>query len=116
MNEPSLLTLSSDLNHVIDSLKPVIAMMDQKGDLSALLDHIEIPYLSGLLADAHQPKPFSDRIQNALQNISNASTQELPNISELLQNLNINTGAISLNQINPHTVVDIHSSIPYFRR
>jgi hypothetical protein len=106
VNEPSLLTLSSDLNHVIDSLKPVIAMMDQKGDLTALLDHIEIPDLSSLLADAHKPELISDSIQNALQSISNPSTQELPNISELLQNLNINTGAISLSEINPQAVAD----------
>ncbi|OTG91818.1 hypothetical protein [Acinetobacter sp. ANC 3813] len=111
VNEPSLLTLSSDLNHVIDSLKPVIAMMDQKGDLSALLDHIEIPDLSGLLADAHKPELISDSIQNALQSISNPSTQELPNISELLQNLNINTGAISLSQINHQAVADTSTAV-----
>lgn len=32
--------------------------------------------------------------------------QEVPNISKLLQNLNINTGAISLSQINPQAVAD----------
>lgn len=98
VNDPSLLTLSTDLNEVIDSLKPVIAMIDQKGDFSALLDHIEIPDLSGLLTGAYKPELLAGSTKSALGDLLNGTENHLPNISDLFQNTS-SLGTINLSDL-----------------
>lgn len=100
VNDPSLLTLSKDLNQVIDSLKPVIAMIDQKGDFSALLDHIEIPDLSGLLTGAYKPELLAGSTKSALGDLLNGTENHLPNISDLFQNTS-SLGTINLSDLIP---------------
>lgn len=100
VNDPSLLTLSKDLNQVIDSLKPVIAMIDQKGDFSALLDHIEIPDLSGLLTGAYKPELLAGSTKSALGDQLNGTENHLPNLSDLFQNTS-SLGTINLSDLIP---------------
>lgn len=100
VNDPSLLTLSKDLNQVIDSLKPVIAMIDQKGDFSALLDHIEIPDLSSLLTGAYKPELLAGSTKSALGDLLNRTENHLPNTSDLFQNTS-SLGTINLSDLIP---------------
>lgn len=93
-SNPSLLTLSTDLNNIIDSLKPVIAVLDQKGDFSNLLDGVHIPDLGELLGSLN--KPSTDQIHDS----NSSTTITLPNLSDLLSNAS-GLGHIDLSAISP---------------
>lgn len=93
-NNPSLLTLSSDLNNIIDSLKPVIAVLDQKGDFSNLLDSVHIPDLGDLLSNLSKPSTDQSHDSNS------STTTSLPNLSDLLSNAS-GLGHIDLGSIAP---------------
>ncbi|RFS29237.1 hypothetical protein DYI81_12720 [Acinetobacter sp. SWAC5] len=93
-NNPSLLTLSSDLNNIIDSLKPVIAVLDQKGDFSNLLDSVHIPDLGDLLSNLSKPSTDQSHDSNS------STTTSLPNLSYLLSNAS-GLGHIDLGSIAP---------------
>ena len=93
-NNPSLLTLSSDLNNIIDSLKPVIAVLDQKGDFSNLLDSVHIPDLGDLLSNLSKPSTDQSHDSNS------STTTSLPNLSDLLSNAS-GLGQIDLSTIAP---------------
>jgi hypothetical protein len=93
-SNPSLLTLSSDLNNIIDSLKPVIAVLDQKGDFSNLLDNVHIPDLGDLLGSLSKPSTDQSHDSNS------STTTSLPNLSDLLSNAS-GLGQIDLSTIAP---------------
>lgn len=93
-SNPSLLTLSTDLNNIIDSLKPVIAVLDQKGDFSNLLDGVHIPDLGELLGSLSKPSTDQSHDSNG------STTTTLPNLSDLLSNAS-GLGHIDLSAIAP---------------
>ena len=109
MNNPSLLTLSSDLNNVITALKPVIALIDSKGQFSDLLDGVQCPEIGDLLGSLGSGVPsldglgldaFTDSVDNL---VGNNSSLQLPDLSELISGIsNTDTATnISITEILP---------------
>lgn len=101
VNNPSLLTLSTDLNQVIDSLKPVIALMDSNGEATQFLDQLTIPNIGDLLGNLAPEKidfgSFTDQFNQLTENLSG----QLPNISDLLENLGSAQGDFDISTIIP---------------
>lgn len=100
-NNPSLLTLSSDLNNVIDSLKPVIALMDSSGEASQFLDNINIPNIGDLLANLVPEKIDLGSLSDKFGQIGDTITGSLPDISELLQNVGGSSGNFDISTLVP---------------
>lgn len=112
VNNPSLLTLSTDLNQVIDSLKPVIALMDSNGEATQFLDQLTIPNIGDLLGNLAPEKidfgSFTDQFNQLTENLSG----QLPNISDLLENLGSAQGDFDISTIIP-SIKDTIGNIPY---
>ncbi|OTG82042.1 hypothetical protein B9T33_05855 [Acinetobacter sp. ANC 5054] len=100
-NNPSLLTLSSDLDNVIDSLKPVIALMDSSGEASQFLDNINIPNIGDLLANLAPEKIDLGSLSDKFGQIGDTITGSLPDISELLQNVGGSSGNFDISTLVP---------------
>ncbi|EXA66770.1 hypothetical protein J504_1341 [Acinetobacter baumannii 348935] len=127
VNNPSLLTLSSDLNNVITALKPVIALIDSKGQFSDLLDGVQCPEIGDLLGSLGSGVPsldglgldaFTDSVDNL---VGNNSSLQLPDLSELISGIsNTDTATnISITEILPtikETITNLSSgsSLPKF--
>ncbi len=127
VNNPSLLTLSSDLNNVITALKPVIALIDSKGQFSDLLDGVQFPEIGDLLRSLGSGVPsldglgldaFTDSVDNL---VGNNSSLQLPDLSELISGIsNTDTATnISITEILPtikETITNLSSgsSLPKF--
>ena len=93
VNNPLLLTLSSDLNNVITALKPVIALIDSEGQFSDLLDGVQFPEIGDLLGSLGSGVPsleglgldaFTDSLGNL---VGNNSSLQLPDLSELISGI-----------------------------
>ncbi|GEM_PF-5917004 len=112
VNNPSLLTLSTDLNQVIDSLKPVIALMDSNGEATQFLDQLTIPNIGDLLGNLAPEKidfgSFTDQFNQLTENLSG----QLPNISDLLENLGSAQGDFDISTIIP-SIKDTIGNILY---
>lgn len=112
VNNPSLLTLSTDLNQVIDSLKPVIALMDSNGEATQFLDQLTIPNIGDLLGNLAPEKidfgSFTDQFNQLTENLSG----QLPNISDLLENLGSAQGDFDIPTIIP-SIKDTIGNILY---
>lgn len=106
VNNPSLLTLSTDLNDMLDSLKPVVDLLDQKGDLSSWLENVHIPELGNLLSSI-QPNA-----QHALESdlASGSSSTDLPNLSDLLSDSHP-IGGIDISHIVPQLTCTIPEAL-----
>lgn len=127
VNNPLLLTLSSDLNNVITALKPVIALIDSEGQFSDLLDGVQFPEIGDLLGSLGSGVPsldglgldaFTDSLGNL---VGNNSSLQLPDLSELISGIsNTDTATnISITEILPtikETITNISSgsSLPKF--
>lgn len=127
VNNPSLFTLSSDLNNVITALKPVIALIDSEGQFSDLLDGVQFPEIGDLLRSLGSGVPsldglgldaFTDSLGNL---VGNNSSLQLPDLSELISGIsNTDTATnISITEIIPtikETITNISSgsSLPKF--
>ncbi len=110
VNSPSLITLSSDLNNVMNALKPVVAMIDQNGEFSTLLNSTQVPSLNDLLQSASKSAIDTDSMKSAIDQLTHGSSADLPNISDLLHS-GTASGAIDLSQIAPQlTAADAASS------
>ena len=112
VNNPSLLTLSTDLNQVIDSLKPVIALMDSNGEATQFLDQLTIPNIGDLLGNLAPEKidfgSFTDQFNQLTENLSD----QLPNINDLLENLGSAQGDFDISTIIP-SIKDTIGNILY---
>ena len=120
VNNPLLLTLSSDLNNVITALKPVIALIDSEGQFSDLLDGVQFPEIGDLLGSLGSGVPsleglgldaFTDSLGNL---VGNNSSLQLPDLSELISGIsNTDTATnISITEILPtikETITNISS-------
>nr|WP_252720829.1 hypothetical protein [Acinetobacter variabilis] len=127
VNNPLLLTLSSDLNNVITALKPVIALIDSEGQFSDLLDGVQFPEIGDLLGSLGSGVPsleglgldaFTDSLGNL---VGNNSSLQPPDLSELISGIsNTDTAThISITEILPtikETITNISSgsSLPKF--
>ncbi|WP_312332424.1 hypothetical protein [Acinetobacter variabilis] len=126
VNNPSLLTLSSDLNNVITALKPVIALIDSEGQFSDLLDGVQFPEIGDLLGSLGSGIPsldglgldaFTDSLGNL---VGNHSSLQLPDLSELISGISNTDTATNINitEIIPtikETITNISSgSLPKF--
>ncbi|WP_313659683.1 hypothetical protein [Acinetobacter variabilis] len=123
VNNPLLLTLSSDLNNVITALKPVIALIDSEGQFSDLLDGVQFPEIGDLLGSLGSGVPsleglgldaFTDSLGNL---VGNNSSLQLPDLSELISGIsNTDTATnISITEILPtikETISNISSGSP----
>ena len=101
VNNPSLLTLSTDLNQVINSLKPVIALMDSNGEATQFLDQLTIPDLGDLLGNLASEKIDLGSITDQFNQLTENLTGQLPNINDLLENLGSAQGDFDISTIIP---------------
>jgi hypothetical protein len=105
VNNPSLLTLSADLNKVLDSFKPVVEMLDQKGDFSDLLSSVQIPNLGDLLGSIHSSA--QKETGSATDQTSDIDLAALPNLSDLISGSS-QMGNIDLSQISSQLTGAVH--------
>lgn len=112
VNNPSLLTLSTDLNQVIDSLKPVIALMDSNGEATQFLDQLTIPDLGDLLGNLAPEKIDLGSITDQFNQLTENLTGQLPNINDLLENLGSAQGDFDISTIIP-SIKDALGNILY---
>ena len=100
-NNPSLLTLSTDLNHVIDSLKPVIALIDSSGEANQFLDNFTVPTIGELFGQLIPEKLDVSSITGSLGQLGENISGTLPNISDLLQSATGTSGQLDLSSLLP---------------
>lgn len=100
-NNPSLLTLSTDLNHVIDSLKPVIALIDSSGEANQFLDNFNVPTIGDLFGQLIPEKLDAGSITDSLGQFGENLSGSLPNISDLLQSATGTSGQLDLSSLLP---------------
>ena len=100
-NNPSLLTLSTDLNHVIDSLKPVIALIDSSGEANQFLDNFTVPTIGDLFGQLIPEKLDVSSITGSLGQLGENISGTLPNISDLLQSATGTSGQLDLPSLLP---------------
>lgn len=100
-NNPSLLTLSTDLNHVIDSLKPVIALIDSSGEANQFLDNFTVPTIGDLFDQLIPEKLDVGSIADSLGQFGESLNGTLPNISDLLQSATGTSGQLDLSTLLP---------------
>lgn len=105
VNNPSLLTLSADLNNVLSSLKPVVDMLGQKGDFSNLLGNAQMPDLGDLLSSI--PSSGQKDIGSSTDQIPDLNFGTLPNLSDLISGSS-QMGNIDLSQISSQLTSAAH--------
>ena len=97
---------------MIDSLKPVIALMDSNGEATQFLDQLTIPNIGDLLGNLAPEKidfgSFTDQFNQLTENLSG----QLPNISDLLENLGSAQGDFDISTIIP-SIKDTIGNILY---
>ena len=101
VNNPSLFTLSTDLNHVIDSLKPVIALIDSSGEANQFLDNFTVPTIGDLFGQLIPEKLDVGSIADSLGQFGESLNGTLPNISDLLQSATGTSGQLDLSTLLP---------------
>ena len=121
VNNPSLLTLSHDINSIIDSLKPIIALIDEQGKFSDLLDQVHFPEIGDLLnagslfdlnnlQDHNLPVLPISELLSPVQNVQHALTADSTfDLNTLLTDSLTQSLSTTLPSFNP-ALLDSHSS------